>query len=85
MADNKKESTLTSTASSSSIFGRTAMTNARFTVEIFSGTDHFGLWQSEILDALFQQGLDTAIEKEKPDDVQEKDWKMINRLICGTI
>ena len=73
MADNKKESTLTSTASSSSIFGRTAITNARFSVEIFDGTGHFGMWQSEVLDALFQQGLDTNIEEEKPDDIEEKD------------
>ena len=61
------------------------MTNARFSVEIFYGTGHFGMWKSEILDALFQQGLDNAIEEEKPYDVQEKDWKMINRLACGTI
>ena len=85
MADNKKESTLMSTAYSSSIFEKTIMTNARFAAEIFDGTGHFGMCQSEVLDALFQQGLDTAIEEEKPDDVQEKDWNMINRLACGTI
>ena len=85
MTDNKKESTLTSTTSSSSIFGRTAMTNARFSVKIFNGTGHFDIWQIEVLDALFQQGLDTAIEEEKPNDVQEKDWKIINRLACDTI
>ena len=85
MADGTKESTSKSTSSSSSILARNAVTNATFVVEIFYGTDHFGMWQSEILDALFRQGLDTAIEEEKPDDVQEKDWKMINRLACGTI
>ena len=61
------------------------MTNARFAAEIFDGTGHFGMCQSEVLDALFQQGLDTAIEEEKPNDVLEKDWKMINRLAYGTI
>ena len=44
------------------------MTNARFAVEIFDRTGHFGMWQSEVLDALFQQSLDTAIEEEKPDE-----------------
>ncbi|KAE8656194.1 Early-responsive to dehydration stress protein (ERD4) isoform 1 [Hibiscus syriacus] len=39
----------------------------------------------EVLDVLFQQGLDIAIEGEKPDDVEEKEWKKINRFACGTI
>ncbi|KAE8684117.1 hypothetical protein F3Y22_tig00111151pilonHSYRG00072 [Hibiscus syriacus] len=72
-------------ASSSSILARNAVTNVRFAVEIFDGTGHFGMWQSEVLDALFQQGLDIAIEGEKPDDVEEKEWKRINRMACGTI
>ena len=61
------------------------MSNTRFAVETFDGTRHFGMWQSEVLDAFFQQGLDIAIEEEKPDDVEEKEWKTINRLACGTI
>ena len=73
------------TASSYSILGRTAVTNPRFVVEIFNGTGYFGMWQSEILDALFQQGLDIAIEEKKPDDVEEKEWKTLNRMACGTI
>ena len=85
MTDSTKEYTSKSTTSSSSILARNTVTNARFVVEIFDGPGHFGMWQSEVLDAFFQYGLDTAIEKEKPDDVQEKDWKMINRLACGTI
>ena len=64
---------------------RPTIANATLAVEIFDGTGHFGMWQSEVLDALFQQGLDIAIDEEKPDDVQEKDWKAINRLACGTI
>ncbi|KAE8661751.1 hypothetical protein F3Y22_tig00113724pilonHSYRG00184 [Hibiscus syriacus] len=72
-------------ASSSSILERNDVTNVRFAVEIFDGTGHFGMWQSEVLDALFQQGLDIAIEGEKPDDVEEKEWNRINRMACGTI
>jgi len=33
----------------------------------------------------FQQGLDIAIEGEKPEEVEEKEWSIINRLACGTI
>ncbi|KAI3465826.1 hypothetical protein Pfo_022489, partial [Paulownia fortunei] len=68
-----------------SIPGRMVMPNVRFSVEIFDGTGHFGMWQGEVLDCLFQQGLDIAIEEKKPDDVEEKEWKTINRLACGTI
>ncbi|KAE8690124.1 hypothetical protein F3Y22_tig00110926pilonHSYRG00104 [Hibiscus syriacus] len=64
---------------------RNVVTNVRFAVEIFDGTGHFGMWKSEVLDVLFQQGLNIAIEGEKPDDVEEKEWKRINRLACGTI
>jgi len=43
------------------------------------------MWQCEVLDALFQQGLDIAIEEKKAEDIEEKEWKTINRLACGTI
>jgi len=54
-------------------------------MEIFDGTGHFGMWQGEVLDSLFQQGLDITIEGEKPEEVEEKDWNIINRLTCETI
>ncbi|KAK4426318.1 hypothetical protein Salat_1400300 [Sesamum alatum] len=54
-------------------------------VEIFDGTGHFGMWQGEVLDALFQQGLDIALEKLKPGNMEEEDWNYINRLACATI
>ena len=56
----------TSTASTSYILSRARMANMRIVIEIFDGTGHFGVWQSELLDALFQQGLDIVIEEEKP-------------------
>ncbi|KAJ1421509.1 hypothetical protein SESBI_13730 [Sesbania bispinosa] len=61
------------------------MANTRFAVEIFYGTGHFGMWQSEVQDVLFQQELDIAIVEEKPQDIDEKEWKKINRMTCGTI
>ncbi|GJX78318.1 retrovirus-related pol polyprotein from transposon TNT 1-94 [Tanacetum coccineum] len=53
---------------------------ASTTLEVFDGTGHFGLWQSEVLDALFQQGLDIGVEESKPEDVEERNWLTINRL-----
>nr|GEX15600.1 retrovirus-related Pol polyprotein from transposon TNT 1-94 [Tanacetum cinerariifolium] len=64
---------------------RPVLTNARLAVEVFDGTGHFGMWQSEVLDALFQQGPDIAAEESKPEDVEERNWLTINRLACGTI
>lgn len=70
---------------SSSIFQRAVGASPRLMVEIFDGSGHFGMWQSEVLDALFQQGLDVAVEGKKPDSMGEEDWKNLNRLACGTI
>nr|GEW31731.1 retrovirus-related Pol polyprotein from transposon TNT 1-94 [Tanacetum cinerariifolium] len=61
------------------------LTNARLVVEVFDGKGHFDMWQSEVLNALFQQGLDIAIEESKPEDVEEKNWLTINRLACGSL
>ena len=76
---------ITATTSSSTFVGRMPMVNARIAVEIFDGNGHFGMWQSELQDALFQQGLDAAIEEQKPEDMEEKEWKTINPLACGAI
>ncbi|PHU01393.1 hypothetical protein BC332_31180 [Capsicum chinense] len=31
------------------------------------------------------QGLDIAVEKKKSEEIEERDWNIINRLACGTI
>ncbi|GJT56509.1 retrovirus-related pol polyprotein from transposon TNT 1-94 [Tanacetum coccineum] len=88
MVDDKVEkvpSTSTLVDPTSSNWARPVLTNARLAVEVFDGTCHFGMWQSEVLDALFQQGLDIAIEESKPEDVEERNWLTINQLACGTI
>ena len=61
------------------------VTNTKFDVEKFDGTNNFGMWQCEVQDVLFQQKLDVALEESRPEDVDEKDWTIINRLACGTI
>ena len=73
------------TSGSSSSWSRFLVSSSKLAVEIFDGTGHFGMWQGEVLDSLFQQGLDIAIEEDKPDEVDNKDWIIINRLACGTI
>ncbi|KAE8709887.1 Tubulin beta-2 chain [Hibiscus syriacus] len=73
------------TSSSSSRPVRRRMSNANFSVELFDGSGHFGMWQGEVLDALFQQGLDISIEEEKPESMEEKEWRTINRLACNMI
>jgi len=70
---------------SSSSWSRFLVSTLKLAVEIFEGTGHFGMWQGEVLDYLFQQSLDIAIEEEKPEEVEEKNWSIINRLACGTI
>ena len=70
---------------SSSSWSRFPVSSSKLAVEIFDGTGHFGMWQGEVLDSLFQQGLDVAIEEDKSDEVDGKDWIIINRLACGTI
>ena len=61
------------------------VTNTKFDVEKFDGTNNFGMWQCEVQDILFQQELDVALEESRPEDVDEKYWTIINPLACGTI
>ena len=45
-------------ASLSSSSAMTTVTNAKFEVEKFNGTNNFGMWQCEVFDVLCQQELD---------------------------
>ena len=83
MAESESSARSTTTHGGSS--SRAVVTNAKFDVEKFDGTNNFGMWQCEVLDVLFQQELDVALEEDRPEDVNEKDWTRINRLACGTI
>lgn len=58
---------------SSTSWSRFPMSNLKLAVEIFDGTGHFGMWQGEVLDSLFQQGLDIAIEEKKFEEIEDKD------------
>jgi len=42
----------------------------------FDGTNNFGLWRFEVLDALYAQNLEDALElQEKSAELDEKIWK----------
>ncbi|PWA83183.1 Retrovirus-related Pol polyprotein from transposon TNT 1-94 [Artemisia annua] len=85
MVDGIVDKPSTSVDPTSPSWARPVLKNARLAVEVFYGTCHFGMWQCEVLDVLFQQGLDIAIEESKPEDVEERNWLIINRLACGTV
>ena len=63
---------------------RTTVSNAKFEVEKFDGTNNFGMWQCEVIDVLIQQELDIALEN-KLEEMSDKDWDKINRQACSTI
>ncbi|GJU44747.1 transposable element [Tanacetum coccineum] len=86
MVDDKVEkvpSTSTLVDPTSSNWARPVLTNARLVVEVFDGTDHFGMWQSEVLDSLFQQGLDIAVEESKPEDVEERNCNIRLQIVVA--
>ena len=88
MGDKKNDestSSVNNTSSLASSLMTRIVSNAKFAVEIFDGSGHLEMWQGKVLDVLFQQGLDIAIEEKKPDGVGEEDWKIINCVACGTI
>jgi len=52
----------------------------------FNGTNNFGLWRCEVLDALNVQNLEDSLElQEKPTEMEEKVRKKMNRMMCGVI
>ena len=70
--------------STSGSMQRTMLSNAKFEVEKFNGTNNFGMWQCEVLDLLFREGSHIALEA-KPKDMSNEDWSFVNRQACGTI
>ena len=49
----------------------------------FDETNNFGLWRCDALNA---QNLENALELQKrPEEMEEKVWKKINRTVCGVI
>ena len=70
---SESESSAPSTSTPTGFSSRSMVTNTKFDVEKFDGTNNFGMWQSEVQDVLFQQELDAALEENRPEGVDEKD------------
>ena len=64
MSEFESNAALTSTSKGFS--SRSMMTNTKFDVEKFDGTNNFGMWQCEVQNVLFQQELDVALEESRP-------------------
>ena len=69
LADSSRKTLAESSTNPSAI--RMTVSNAKFEVEKFDGTNNFSMWQCEIMDVLIQQELDIALE--------DKYWDKINR------
>jgi len=55
---------------------------AKFEIPLFNGKINFTLWQSTIQDVLVSQGLDLALEDEKPPTVDANAWgRMQNKAV----
>ncbi|VFQ93804.1 unnamed protein product [Cuscuta campestris] len=61
------------------------MTTLKFEVPLFDGRADFMLWQCTIQDYLVQQGLDLALQDEKPSDMKESEWSTIQKKAASTI
>ena len=57
----------------------------RFKIQLFDGKINFMIWQSTIQDLLVQQGLDQALEDERPVSINETEWTKIQRRAMSTI
>ena len=69
LADSSRKTLAESSTNPSAI--RMTVSNAKFEVEKFDGTNNFSMWQCEVMDFLIQQELDIALE--------DKYWDKINR------
>ena len=54
-------------------------------ISLTDGKLNFKLWQNTIQDMLVQQGLDVALEDERPKEMKESNWTMIQKKAANTI
>ena len=55
------------------------ISNAKFEKKKFDGMSNFCLWQYEVQDVVIQQGLNIALEDDKPEEYTDKEWDCINK------
>jgi len=58
----------------------------RIDVVKFNGTNNFGMWRCEVMDALTASNLEDTLRLEKKRaSTTEEDWDKMNRSACGLI
>ena len=52
----------------------------------FDGTNNFGMWRCEVMDALTASNFEDTLQlKEKSEETTENDWDKMNRMAYGLI
>ena len=58
----------------------------RIDVVKFNGTNNFGMWRCEVMDALTASNLEDTLRLEKKrETASEEDWDKMNQTVCGLI
>ena len=56
-----------------------------FSIQLFDGRINFSIWKNSVEDFLVQQGIDDALLKEKPNNVEEARWTQMRKKAVSTI
>ena len=65
---------------------KTMNTHPRIEVVKFNGTNNFGMWRCEVMDALNASNLeDTLLLEKKKSTTTDEEWAKMNRSACGLI
>ena len=57
---------------------KTLITNAKVDIEKFDGRNNFGLWQSDMNDALYMLDLDLVLKETRLDGTRERNRERLN-------
>ena len=64
---------------------KTLITNAKVDIEKFDGRNNFGLWQSDMNDALYMLDLDLVLKETRLDGTRERNRERLNIKTYGLI
>ena len=65
---------------------KTMNSHPRIEVVKFNGTNNFGMWRCEVMDALNASNLeDTLLLERKKNTTTDEEWAKMNRSACGLI
>ena len=57
----------------------------KFCIQLFNGKINFAIWKSSVENYLMQQGIDVALLKERPNNVEEAKWTQMRKKVISTI